>query len=167
MGNVSGTRRPALVFGGLAFLIAAVAGLFNSQLCVPCAAVLLGLAAGYSGAQAERPATSDGATRAGAAAGAASGVGALLGHLVGGLIGAARIGPQGASQLMEDILSDLGVAVPAAATNPLQYYGTALCGSFCFGAFEVLLMAGLGALGGLLWQGMRSRGGTAAPPLAQ
>lgn len=158
-------RNPALVFGGLAFLTALVAGVFNSQLCVPCLALFLGLGAGYFSAQAARPATTDAATRVGAAAGALGGAGALLGHVVGGLLGAARIGPQGASQLMEGILRDMGLTVPSTIADPVPYYAAALFGSLCFGFLDVLLMAGLGALGGLLWRGRAS--GRAAPPAVQ
>ena len=142
--------------GGLAFLF---------PLCVPCLALLAGAGAGYLAGVWDRPGENGRAIQRGAGAGAIGGVGALLGHVAGGLASAAFVGPQGALDFARELGLDLGVG----AADPAVYYASATAAACCFGLVEVALMAGLGALGGLLyWQmaGKNQSGGTAAPPPA-
>lgn len=125
-----------LIFAGGASLI--------TPLCVPCLALLAGLGAGYLAGLFDKPLDPGMSAQKGAGSGAVAGVGALGGHLLGGGINAALVGPQGAA----DLMSALGLP---ATTDPTTYYISVIGGSFCFGLIEVALMAGVGALGGLLW----------------
>lgn len=129
---------------GLVTLIFAGGASLITPLCVPCLALLGGLGTGYLAGSFDKPLDSGASTRKGAGAGAIAGVGALGGHLLGGGINAALVGPQGAA----DLMNTLGLP---ATTDPTTYYTSVIGGSFCFGLMEIALMAGLGALGGLLW----------------
>ncbi|MEJ2560830.1 MAG: hypothetical protein P8186_32340, partial [Anaerolineae bacterium] len=53
-----------------------------------------------------------------------------------------------------DILRQLGLPASGDAST---YYAALIGGSCCFGLFEVLLMAGVGALGGLIWYQIRGK----------
>lgn len=140
--------------GGLAYLFAP---------CVPCLALVAGALAGYLAGVWDRPAENGRAIQRGALAGTLGGAGALLGHLVGGLLAAATVGPQGALDLARQLGLDLG----STSGSPVIFYASASATACCFGLVEVVLMAGLGALGGLLyWQmtGKNQAGGLGAPP---
>lgn len=144
-----------LVIGGI------VAFLF--PLCVPCLALLAGAGAGYLAGVWERPGDNNRAIQRGAGAGAIGGAGALLGHLAGGIAAAVFVGPEGAL----DFARQLGLDMGSGATQPAIYYASATATACCFGVVEVALMAGLGALGGLLyWQmtGKNQAGGATPPP---
>jgi hypothetical protein len=114
--------------------------------CIPCLALFAGLGGGYLAGQFDRPGTGSLSARAGASAGAIGGVGALLAHLISGGVAAFTVGPEGAADLARQLGLDTGGAV-----NPAVYYGSALGSACCLGLFEIVLLAGLGALGGLLW----------------
>ncbi len=144
-------RRAALIAGLVGFVAAVISGAFNSQICVPCVAVVLGAAVGYFACRMERPADQNGATRLGATAGALAGAGTLIGNVVGGLLGAVSLGPQGAESMMESIARSLGVTVPQAPISPVTYYTSALGSSACCGVVEIFIMALLGALAGMVW----------------
>jgi hypothetical protein len=144
-----------VIGGGLAFLF---------PLCVPCLALLAGAGAGYLAGLWDHPPDNSRAVQRGAGAGAIGGVGALLGHILGGLASAVFVGPQGAL----DFARELGLDLGSEATEPVFFYTSATATACCFGLVEVALMAGLGALGGLLyWQitgQQRQAGGTTPPP---
>jgi hypothetical protein len=144
-------RRTILIAGLVGFLAAVVSGALNSQICVPCIALLLGAGVGYFACRVERPIDQGSATRLGATAGALSGVGALFGNVLGGLIGAAILGPQGAASTLDSIARSLGVTIPQAPLSPVTYYASALGTSACCGVVEVFIMALLGALAGMVW----------------
>ena len=145
----------------IGFVAAVVGGTFNSQQCVPCIAVFVGLAAGYLNARLTQPETQALASRGGATVGAAGGLGALVGHVAGGLIGATRLGPNGVA----DLARSLGLDLPAGAASPAAFYQTTVGVAGCCGAVEILLMAGAGAVGGIIWyQQTRGQGQAPLPP---
>lgn len=144
-------RRPILIAGVIGFVGAVIAGYANSQVCVPCLALVLGAAAGYLACRWREPATEGQSARLGGASGAVSGLGALAGHVVGGLIGAVRLGPVGAASQLDSIARSLGVTVPQAPVSVTSYYASALGSSACCGVFEVFVMAATGALAGVIW----------------
>jgi hypothetical protein len=144
-------RRASFIAGLVGFLAAVISGAFNSQICVPCIALVLGAVVGYFACRMERPADQNSATRLGATSGALAGAGTLLGNVVGGLLGAAFLGPEGAQSTMESIARSLGVTLPQAPISPVTYYATALGTSACCGVAEVFMMAVLGALGAFIW----------------
>jgi len=129
-----------------------------SPYCVPCLALLIGLGAGAVAGVFDKPSTRGASAQAGAEAGALGGIGAILGHLIGGGLNALVVGPAGAARLLSQIgFSDTGM-------TPTTYYGFTLGAACCIGLLDVLLMAGLGALGGLLW--WQQAGKSAAGPAA-
>jgi hypothetical protein len=137
------------IWSGLAFLVAAAGGILASQQCVPCLALPIGAAAGYLSARrfaADGPSAAGPATSAGARAGAIAGVGAFAGHLVGGVASAVLRGVEGASGLLDNILSNLGITLPPVPPDPTTYYITVIAISLFLGIFEIALMAGAGAL---------------------
>lgn len=138
-----------LILGGLTTLI--------SPLCVPCLALLVGVGAGYLAGVFDRPLDSGGATKAGAVAGAVGGAGAWLAHVCGGLINAVVIGPERSAEIMRQF----GLTVDA--SNPAAYYIGAFGGACCMGLFEVALMVGLGAVGGILWYQLTGKNSTPTP----
>ncbi|HQE93176.1 MAG TPA: hypothetical protein PLH19_05305 [Anaerolineae bacterium] len=129
---------------GAVMLVLGIGGSLITPLCVPCIALLAGLGAGYLAGVFEKSATSGEAAKVGAIAGVIGGAGALLGQIVGGIINALVVKPEGVA----DIMKQLNLPV---ASDPSLYYISFIGGGVCFGVVDVVLMAGLGALGGLLW----------------
>jgi hypothetical protein len=132
------------MIGVVMVLVAAVLG-YLLPWAVPCVALLAGVLAGYLGARALQPATIGLAARTGTGAGALAGLGALLGHVFSGVAAISLAGPIPAAALIERF----GPSVDA--TSPASYYATALAFACCAGLVEVVLMAALGAVGGIVW----------------
>jgi hypothetical protein len=129
---------------GVIMLVLAIGSSLISPLCVLCLTLFAGVGAGYLAGVFDIPLESGQSAKIGAGAGAIAGVGAWLGHLVGGAANAVIVGPEATAQLMRDL------GLPA-SVDPSTYYAAALGGGCCLGLIEIGLMAGLGALGGLLW----------------
>lgn len=154
--------KSGLIIGGVMLVLAIGASLL-SPICVPCLALFAGLGAGYLVGLFDKPGLQNAAVRGGASAGAIGGVGALIGQLIGGGINAVIVGPEGAQQLIQQIAPDLATG----STNSGAYYAGVFGSAFCIGLFNVAIMAGLGALGGLLWWNMTGKnqgGGVSANP---
>ncbi len=154
--------KSGLIIGGVMLVLGTIFG-FLFPLCIPCLALFAGAGAGYLAGMFDKPmGGTGGSAKVGAGAGAIGGAGALIGHIVGGMATALVYGPQASVDLMRQF----GVDVPAsAATGGVGFYAGAFGAACCFGLVEVALMAGLGALGGLLWYQMTGKnmaGG--APP---
>jgi hypothetical protein len=113
-----------------------------SPLCVPCLSIFLGLGAGYLAGVFDKPRDNGGAVKAGALAGVIGGVGAMFGQIVGGVINSFMTTPEAYG----DTMRQLGLEF-----NEAGYWAGRVAGVCCGGIFDILLMAGLGALGGLLW----------------
>ena len=151
--------KSGLITGAIAIFLAAGFSLI-SPICVPCIALLLGAGAGYLNGVFDRPSAQNSALKAGAGSGAIGGGGALVGHLIGGALNAVVVGPESVRQMLEQF----GLS---ASDDPVVYYGGVFGGACCLGLFEIVLMAGLGALGGLLWWQMTGKnmaGGAPSPP---
>ena len=129
---------------GVVTLVLATGAVLLSPLCVPCLAIVAGLAAGYLAGVFDKPSESGATTKTGAAAGAIGGAGALIGHLLGGLGNALILGPEGGAAFAQML------GLPA-TTDPVPYYTGVFGSACCLGLVEVAIMAGLGALGGVLW----------------
>jgi LytS/YehU family sensor histidine kinase len=138
--------KSGLIAGGVTFVLALGFTLL-SPLCVPCLAFFLGLGAGYLAGVFEKPLDNGSSAKSGAVAGAIGGVGAIIGQMVGALLNAVIVGPEKAVKLVEQL------GIPVATPNDFgAAYWVGIIGSgCCFGLLDVALMAGLGALGGLLW----------------
>lgn len=136
-----------LIIAVVTFALAAFVGGFITPLCVPLMSLFLGPAAGYLAGVFEKPQSSGRASRRGAWAGAIGGAGALLGHVAAALITVALVGPERAAEVKDA----LGMG---AEVNPSAYYLGAFGGGLCTALVDIALMAGLGALGGMLWYKM-------------
>ena len=136
--------KSGLIFAAVSLLVAFLVTLLLPY-CVPCLAPFLAVGAGYLAGVFSQPADQASAAKAGAAAGALGGAGALLGHLLGGAANALLVGPEGAVETLR------GLGLPAADLTPGMYYGVTFGLAVCLGLIEIALMAGVGALGGLLW----------------
>jgi hypothetical protein len=150
--------KSGLIFGGVALFVALAITLVMPY-CVPCLALLLGLAAGYVSGVFGKPAAQASATRTGALAGLLGGIGVVLGEMIGAVINGFLIGPQGVAQ----VLSNLGISSGIPLTSD-TYWIANLGMNLCLSLFSVGLMAGLGALGGLLWWNTNGKKPTIFPP---
>jgi hypothetical protein len=154
-------HKAALILGSAAFLVATGATLL-SPLCAPCAAVFLGLVAGYVAGVFDKPLSSSATTRAGAAGGAVGAIGAVAGQMVGAALNAMMVGPQG----LQNIYQQLGLPTGGPAFNQGYWFGI-VGGALCFSVLDILLMAGFGALGGLIWwQTSGRKAGPGSPTFA-
>ncbi len=149
--------KSGLITAGVMLLLGAGVSLL-SPICVPCLAIFVGLGAGYLVGLFDKPASNGAVAKGGAAAGAIGGVGAVIGHLIGGAINVVIVGPEKAIELMRQF----GLPVDA-ASSPAAYYAGAFGGACCIGLIDLLLLAGLGALGGLLWWQITGKN-SAMPP---
>ena len=156
--------KSGLIFGGVAFVLTAITGLLNAQLCGPCLVLLVGAGAGYLGSTFDKPRDNAGSARSGAGAGAIGGLGALLGHVIGGLIGISLLGPERAVEFARQLGLPTTGLDPNDPASLIGFYGGTVGIACCFGLLDIVLMAGVGALGGLLWY--QITGKNAAPPLA-
>ncbi len=153
--------KSGLILGAVMLVIGGVLA-FLFPLCVPCLALLAGAGAGYLAGMFDKVGENSRAIRGGAGAGAIAGAGALIGHVFGGLGSALVTGPTASAEL----LRQFGMDVPnGVGSSPIGFYGGAFAASCCFGLFEVALMAGLGALGGMLWYQMTGKNLTVPPDM--
>ncbi len=151
--------KSGLIFGGVMLVLALVVTLVLPY-CVPCAALLVGLAAGYMAGVWGKPVEQPAATKNGAIAGALAGVGVVLGEMIGALINAATVGPDRIIQLMRQFGFDTSFTMSKG-----EYWASQLGINCCISLFSVALMAGLGALGGLLWWNSNKNKTVMPPPL--
>ncbi len=149
--------KSGLIVGGITLVLGIIGGFIFPLVCIPCTALFAGVGAGYLAGRFEKPLTTGDSARRGAGAGAIGGVGALLAHVIAGVANAATLGPGGAN----DLLKSLGIPL-SSTSDPTLFYGGAVAGACCFGLVEVVLMAAVGALGGLLWYQLTGK--SAAPP---
>ncbi|MBN2390559.1 MAG: hypothetical protein JXR84_07545 [Anaerolineae bacterium] len=140
---------------GAVMLVLGIGGSLLSPICVPCLAVMAGVGAGYLAGVWEKPLTSGGSAKVGAIAGAIGGAGALLGQIIGGILNAILVDPQQMMRMMEQF------GLPTTYDSNFLYIAQ-IGGGVCFGLLDIVLMAGLGALGGILWQ--QIGGKNATPP---
>ncbi len=129
----------------------AVGGLFGLGItlvlpyCTPCAAIVIGLGAGFLACLWDKPATSGAGAGLGAKTGAIAGIGHLGGQLLGMVLNGLFVGPEGAAEL----LTQLGIDTSAMDTT--TYWVSQIVINGGCGITNIAVAAGLGALGGLLW----------------
>ena len=138
--------KSSLIIGIAAFLLGAGITML-SPLCVPCLAIFLGLAAGGLAGVFDKPLNNSASAKTGALAGAIGGIGAILGQMVGAGANAVLVGPEGAQEFMRQF----GMPLPASGNFGAAYYFGVFGSACCVGLLDIALMAGLGAVGGLLW----------------
>jgi hypothetical protein len=143
--EVNNMYKSGLIFG-IVMLFVALGVTLVLPYCVPCVALLLGLAAGYVAGVFGKPAGQPLAVRAGAIAGVIASIGVVIGEMAGAVINASFVKPENLQQLLQT----LGISGGITMTSN-QIWASQL-GVNCFlSLVSVALMAGLGALGGLLW----------------
>ena len=139
-------------------LVLAIGATLISPLCAPCVALFIGLGAGYLAGVLDKPLQPGDSAKSGAGAGAIAGVGALIGGMMGGVGNMLIVGPAKTAALLRQL------GLPADSSGASYYLG-ALGGPCCIGLVNVVLMAGLGALGGLLWYQISGKQ-AATPPVS-
>lgn len=131
---------------GMATLVIVLGIALLSPLCTPCAVICLGLGAGYLAGWFDKPPNKGTSAKAGTIAGSIGSAGALLGIAAGSVLNA--------------LLMDMGTVAASAelfgleinqATYASEYQAGIACYAVCLGILNIALMAGLGAVGGLLW----------------
>jgi hypothetical protein len=137
--------KSGLIFGAVMLVAGLVITLFLPY-CVPCVALVIGLIAGYVGGVYGKPSDQPQATKSGAITGAIAGVGVILGEMIGAVINSVMVKPDQINQ----ILKQFGFSTGTQLTTG-QYWAAQLGVNCCLSLFSVALMAGLGAVGGLLW----------------
>jgi hypothetical protein len=147
------------ITGAIAFVLAIGGSFLSAIICVPCWGLFAGLGAGYLGGLFDKPTSNGNAAKAGAGAGAIGGVGGFIGQIIGSLLNAAVVGPEASAEM----LRQLGVT-GADGSNVAAYYAGAFGTGCCLGLGAIALMAGLGALGGILWWQLSGKNSAATPP---
>ncbi len=150
--------KSGLILGIVALLLTAGIVLI-SPLCSPCLVIFLGLGAGYLAGVFDKPLTNGATAKSGAIAGVIGGVGSLLGQIIGGAINGAIVGPEGAADILRQF--DMG----GSAMDPTTYWGVLVGTACCIGILNIALMAGLGALGGILWWQITGKKNAATPQM--
>jgi len=154
-------KKSGLIAGIVAFLFSFGAASGISPLCVPCLALVFGLLAGYLAGGFDKPVDQNRAVKAGTLAGLLGGIGMLLGQISGAALNAVLIGPEGTARL----LSQMGLFAGGPAQIAEFYWIVIATSTACLIVFDVALMSGFGALGGLLWWKMNGNkpGATSGP----
>ena len=152
--------KSGLIFGVVALLFSAGAALL-SPLCVPCLALFFGLGAGFVAGVFDKPADNGTSTKSGALSGVIGGVGALVGQLIGAVINGVLVGPEGTARIAEQ----LGLPGSGSAGFGTGYWAGLFASGCCLGILDIALMAGLGALGGILWWQINGKKNAAPAPL--
>ncbi len=138
--------KAGIIVGFIAMFFAVGVALL-SPVCVPCVALLLGIAAGFLGGMFEKPAEGKETTRVGGLAGLISGIGIALGQLIGAIVNSQLVGPDGAAEMMRNF----GLQGGGAGAFENSYWVGVVASTVCFGLLDIVLMAGLGVVGALMW----------------
>jgi hypothetical protein len=136
------------IIAAVVALVLAIGGSLFMGICVPCISIFIGVAAGYLACHYEPAGDNGSAAKSGAIAGAIGGIGALLGQAIGSVITGVTAGPEAGM----DMMRQFGWEMPTDVPIPDAYFWIGVVGGgCCIGVFDLLLMAGLGAVGGILW----------------
>jgi hypothetical protein len=138
-------KKSALIFALVAFVVTIGVSLIT-PFCTPCLALFIGALAGYLAGVFDKPVDKSAAVKGGALAGLLAGIGAILGNIGGSIINSVTVGPAGAEQMLRQLGLSTGGADMAST-----YWIAMVVSTVCFGLLNLGLMAGTGALGGLLW----------------
>lgn len=144
--------KSGLIVGAVMLVLGTIFG-FAFPLCVSCLAIFAGAGAGYLSGLFDKPADQGSSAKSGAGAGAIGGVGATVGHVIGGMALAIIRGPQAGADLMRQF----GFHMDSSPAGTAGFYAGSAIAACCFGLLAIALMAGLGALGGLLWYQMAAK----------
>jgi len=152
--------KSGLIIGAVVFGLVAVATMLM-PICASCVALFAGLLAGYLAGVFEKPRELNQAVKAGVVAGGIGGLGAILGGVMGGLGNALVFGMVGPEQYSQ-MITLCGVPSMTQVTTGELYLIT-LGTPICIGLFNIVLMAGLGALGAVIWRKQNMPGPVVLP----
>lgn len=139
-------KKSGFIIGGVAIVFSFVLTLLSPFL-LPCITPILGIAAGYLTGVFDGYFERRAAVKAGAKAAAIAGVGMFFGQILGAVINGVFVGPEGAAQ----ILGSLGMATGGLGQMSSVYWASLILSTACISAFNIVLMAALGALGAFIW----------------
>ena len=147
--------KSGLIFAAAMFVVSLGLALLMPY-CIPCVALLLGLAAGYSAGAFGKPKNQPTGTKSGVVAGAIAGAGMLIGQMIGSIITSSTI-------IRERIAHRLlNIGFPGLyMMDPIYYWPSQICMLL----FSVVLMAGMGYLGGQIWWNAVGNKQTVPPPV--
>ena len=140
-------KKSALISAGIAFVFAAGGSILISPVCVPCLMLVVGLMAGYLAGVFDKPAENKQATKSGALAGLLGGIAALAGQSVGAVANGVLLGP---IKTLE-VVHQMGLPVGSPAMFREIYWPVLIGMAVCVGLINLAIMAGMGAVGGILW----------------
>lgn len=140
-------KKSGLIAGIVALLFAFGAASVVSPVCVPCLAIPFGLMAGYLAGLFDKPVDQNRSIKIGTLAGLLGGIGILLGQIFGAVLNATLIGPEGVARM----LAQMGLFAGGPAQIAEFYWVGMVLSTACLVVFDLAMMSGFGALGGLLW----------------
>ena len=118
-----------------------------SPFCTVCLTPLLGLGVGYLAGWFDTPPSSDTSLVRGAVAGIITGLGVVVGQMLASVINAILVTN---SEQLPILMRELGLT-ELIITDSSQYWQTTLTANSICSMFNLLIIAGLGAVGGLIW----------------
>jgi hypothetical protein len=141
-------------------LIGAIAGLIYimsltllSPFCTLCLTPLLGIGVGYLAGWFDTPPNSEVSLVRGAVAGGITGLGVVIGQMLASVVNAILVTN---SEELPKLLRQIGLSELVIADSNQYWQATLTANSIC-SFFNLLIIAGLGAVGGLLWFQRRQR----------
>ncbi|HIE25553.1 MAG TPA: hypothetical protein EYP74_06065 [Anaerolineales bacterium] len=139
-------KKSALIIGGFAFVLSLVVTLISPFLLL-CMTLFLGIVAGYITGIFEPTSRKKEAIQQAAKAGLFAGIGMLVGQVFGAIMNGFLVGPEGAVM----VFNSFGMSVGSPSQMASFYWTILTVSTACISLFNIVLMAGFGALGGLLW----------------
>lgn len=118
-----------------------------SPFCTVCFTPLLGLGVGYLAGWADTPASFEASLRRSAVAGGITGLAVIVGQMAATLVNGVLV--TNAEQLPK-MLEEFGLG-QFAVIDSTQYWQTTIIANSICSVLNLVIVAGLGALGGLIW----------------
>jgi hypothetical protein len=140
--------------GLIGLLVGGVFGLgitLATPCCTPCTAILVGMSAGFLACLWDRPASGGSGAALGAQSGAIAGVGQLIGQVLGTVLNSLAVSPEEAAQAVAELAQLFGLDVDIPAMDPAMYWVNQIVFTGGCAITNLVIAAGLGAVGGLLW----------------
>lgn len=118
-----------------------------SPLCTLCFTPLLAVGVGYLAARFDRPPNPEKSLHQGSIAGAITGLGVAGGQMLAAVVNGILVTH---SEQLPKLMQEMGLS-PALITDNQQFWQTTLSSHAACSAFNLVLISGLGAVGGMVW----------------
>ncbi len=138
--------RAGLIGAGLS-LIYVMGITLLSPFCTVCLTPLLGVGTGYLAGWFDKPLRAESSLMHGVIAGLMAGVGAIMGQMLAAFVNVVLVTH---SEQLNIFLTEVGLTEFIVNDNAAYWQATMVLNSFC-GVFNLALIVGLGAVGGMLW----------------